>query len=66
MTVLPGIDPSVPPSGTGCAECDAAGGWWVHLRRARSAGMSGRCDTSLPQHASKHAAATLHLVIRSF
>ena len=23
----------VAPSGTGCVECDAAGGWWVHLRR---------------------------------
>ena len=27
----PSIDPSVPPSGTGCADCLAAGGWWVHL-----------------------------------
>ena len=27
------IDPTVPPSGTGCVECDAAGGWWFHLRR---------------------------------
>jgi hypothetical protein len=26
------VDPSVAPSGIGCAECDAAGGWWVHLR----------------------------------
>jgi hypothetical protein len=33
VTTLPGIDPSVPPSGTGCVECDATGGWWVHLRR---------------------------------
>ena len=27
------IDPTVPPSGTGCVECEAAGGWWLHLRR---------------------------------
>ena len=24
------IDPSVAPSGSGCAECLAAGGWWLH------------------------------------
>ena len=24
------IDPTVPPSGTGCVECDAVGGWWMH------------------------------------
>ena len=22
MTAMPGIDPTVPPSGTGCVECD--------------------------------------------
>lgn len=27
------IDPEVAPSGGGCLECDAAGGWWFHLRR---------------------------------
>ena len=27
------IDTTVPPSGTGCVECTAAGGWWFHLRR---------------------------------
>ena len=25
------VDPTIPPSGTGCVECDAVGGWWVHL-----------------------------------
>jgi len=29
MTEIEGIDPSVPPSGDGCVECDAAAGWWV-------------------------------------
>jgi len=33
MTADQGIDVSAPPSGTGCVECDAAGGWWFHLRR---------------------------------
>jgi hypothetical protein len=34
-----GINPDVPPSGEGCAECLAAGGWWLHfavLRRMRA------------------------------
>jgi hypothetical protein len=30
-----GIDLSAPPSGTGCVECDAAGGWWFHQRDTR-------------------------------
>jgi hypothetical protein len=60
------IDPTVPPSGTGCVECDRAGGWWVHLRRCTACGHIGCCDTSPGQHASAHAAATGHAVIRSF
>jgi hypothetical protein len=42
MTETRGIDPSVPPSGTGCVECDAEGGWWVHLRRCAELGISPR------------------------
>jgi hypothetical protein len=53
MTALPGVDPAVPPSGTGCAGCEAAGGWWFH-------------DNSPAQHATAHAKATGHPVIRSF
>ena len=30
---MQGIDPTIPPSGTGCVECEAANGWWFHLRR---------------------------------
>ena len=66
MTMVDGIDPSVPPSGTGCAECEAAGGWWLHLRRCARCGHIGCCDNSPSQHASKHAAAYEHPVIRSF
>jgi hypothetical protein len=66
MTTIEGIDPSVPPSGTGCVECDAVGGWWVHLRRCALCGHVGCCDTSPEQHASKHATATGHPIIRSF
>ncbi|MGK2882395.1 MAG: UBP-type zinc finger domain-containing protein [Mycobacterium sp.] len=48
------VDPSVPPSGTGCVECEAAGGWWVHLRRCAACGHIGCCDDSLSRHAAAH------------
>ena len=66
MTAAPRIDPSAVPSGTGCAECEASGGWWLHLRRCAQCGHIGCCDTSPSQHASGHAAAARHPVIRSF
>lgn len=61
-----GIDPSVPPSGPGCAECEAAGGWWFHLRRCAQCGHIGCCDDSPAKHATAHTRATGHPVIRSF
>jgi hypothetical protein len=61
-----GIDVSVPPSGTGCLECDAAQGWWLHLRRCAQCGHVGCCDDSPSQHASAHAASSGHPLIRSF
>lgn len=60
------IDPSVPPSGDGCVECEQIGGWWVHLRRCALCGHIGCCDDSLNTHAAKHYQATGHRVIRSF
>ena len=66
MDIETDIDPSVPPSGTGCVECDAMGGWWVHLRRCARCGHIGCCDDSLNTHATAHAAASGHRVIRSF
>ena len=60
------IDPTVPPSGTGCVECLASGGWWLHLRRCAECGHIGCCDTSPSQHATAHAKDTNHHVIRSF
>jgi Zn-finger in ubiquitin-hydrolases and other protein len=62
----PAIDPAVPPSGTGCVECLAQGGWWFHLRRCAQCGHIGCCDSSPSQHASKHAADDEHPIIRSF
>ncbi|MEG9249441.1 UBP-type zinc finger domain-containing protein [Arthrobacter sp. Soc17.1.1.1] len=60
------IDTSVPPSGTGCRDCDDSGGWWVHLRRCAACGRVGCCDSSPARHASAHAAAAGHAVAMSF
>jgi hypothetical protein len=60
------IDPSVKPSGTGCVECEAAGGWWLHLRRCAKCGHIGCCDNSPSQHGTKHFKATGHPIIASF
>lgn len=63
-----GVDVTVPPSGAGCADCDAASppGWWVHLRRCAQCGHVGCCDSSPGQHATVHARQTGHRYIQSF
>ena len=61
-----GINPRVPPSGTGCVECEELGSWWLHLRRCAECGHIGCCDDSLNKHATAHWRATGHPVIRSF
>ena len=61
----PVIDPTVPPSGPGCAECSATDGWWFHLRRCATCGHVGCCESSKYNHAQKHFAATAHPIIRS-
>jgi Zn-finger in ubiquitin-hydrolases and other protein len=66
MTELQGVNPAVPPSGTGCVECEADQGWWLHLRRCAQCGHIGCCDNSPAQHATKHATETGHPMIRSF
>jgi hypothetical protein len=60
------IDPTVPPSGTGCVECLAADGWWFHLRRCAACGHVGCCDSSPSQHASHHARSSGHPLVQSF
>jgi Zn-finger in ubiquitin-hydrolases and other protein len=60
------IDPEVKPSGTGCVECEAVGGWWLHLRRCAECGHIGCCDNSPAQHATKHARGSEHPIITSF
>jgi hypothetical protein len=66
MSAVEGIDPSVAPSGPGCVECEAAAGWWFHLRRCAQCGHIGCCDSSPSQHASLHAEATGHRVVQSY
>jgi len=62
----PNIDPAVPPSGTGCVECEQSGSWWLHLRRCAKCGHIGCCDDSLNRHATAHFHATGHEVMQSF
>jgi hypothetical protein len=66
VAVKNGIDPSVAPSGPGCVECEASGGWWFHLRRCAQCGHVGCCDSSPSQHASHHAYDQQHPVVASF
>ena len=65
---VPGIDPSVAPTGPGCAQCTAGDGpgWWFHLRRCAQCGHVGCCDSSPAQHATAHWRATGHPVVQSF
>ena len=61
-----GINPTVPPSGTGCVECESTNGWWLHLRRCAECGHVGCCDDSPSKHATAHATATGHRMIASY
>lgn len=61
------LDPTVAPSGEGCAECaQHPDGWWVHLRRCAACGHIGCCDSSPAQHATAHFRATGHPIMTSF
>ena len=66
MAGIEGIEPTTAPSGPGCVECEAAGGWWVHLRRCAQCGHIGCCDSSPSQHASAHAGTSGHPFVQSF
>lgn len=53
-----------PPDG--CAECLAAGDAWMHLRMCASCGHVGCCDSSPNHHATRHAQADDHPLVRSY
>jgi uncharacterized UBP type Zn finger protein len=55
----------LPESVEGCEDCLAQGTLWVHLRICLECGHVGCCDSSPEKHASKHAAAGEHPIMRS-
>ena len=56
---------NVTPSALGCEECLKLGSAWVHLRLCRTCGHVGCCDSSPERHASAHAGASDHPIMRS-
>jgi uncharacterized UBP type Zn finger protein len=55
----------LPAEAAGCEDCLAAGGVWLHLRICLTCGHVGCCDDSPSKHATAHAHASGHQVIRS-
>jgi uncharacterized UBP type Zn finger protein len=55
----------LPPEVAGCEDCLASGGVWLHLRICLTCSHVGCCDDSPGKHASAHAAADGHPLIRS-
>ena len=55
----------LPESIAGCEDCLATGGTWVHLRMCQTCGHVGCCDSSPNRHATAHASAAGHPVVRS-
>lgn len=55
----------LPESVEGCEECLGEGGKWLHLRICLTCGHVGCCDSSPGRHASRHAGAQRHPLIRS-
>jgi Zn-finger in ubiquitin-hydrolases and other protein len=61
-----GINRAATPSGTGCVDCLASNGWWLHLRRCAQCGHIGCCDSSPSQHATEQFPTTGHPVAARF
>jgi uncharacterized UBP type Zn finger protein len=55
----------LPEEVPGCPECLAVGDKWCHLRICLSCGQVGCCDSSPNRHASRHAEASGHPLMRS-
>ena len=60
------LEPIQAKTPSGCEECLATGGRWVHLRLCMSCGHVGCCDNSPGRHATGHFHHTRHPVVRSF
>jgi signal transduction histidine kinase len=61
---LQAVQNTAKPDG-GCVDCAAVGDTWVHLRFCVSCHRVGCCDDSPNRHASRHAAAAGHPVLRT-
>ncbi len=59
------VDPPA-PGADGCQTCLADGGTWVHLRVCQACGRVGCCDSSPGRHATAHAHASGHPLVRSY
>jgi hypothetical protein len=55
----------LPAEVEGCADCLAGGTEWLHLRICLECGHVGCCDSSPMRHASAHARAADHPIMRS-
>ena len=55
-----------PPTARECVDCVAEGTRWVHLRLCLTCDEVRCCDSSPRKHASAHAAADSHPIVRSF
>ena len=55
----------LPDAVEGCEDCLAEGTEWFHLRICLECGRVGCCDSSPQRHASAHARAAGHPLIRS-
>ena len=55
----------LPDEVAGCEDCLATGGRWLHLRICLECGHVGCCDDSPNKHATAHASASEHPIIRS-
>lgn len=64
-THLKALHPAEPLTPEGCGACIALGDAWVHLRMCMDCGHVGCCDSSENKHASKHAHAAGHPVMRT-
>jgi Zn-finger in ubiquitin-hydrolases and other protein len=55
----------LPASVDGCEDCLRIGGKWLHLRICLICGHVACCDDSPNRHATAHAHATSHPIVRS-
>jgi uncharacterized UBP type Zn finger protein len=55
----------LPDAVDGCVDCLPTGDPWLHLRICLACGHVGCCDDSPNRHATAHARASEHAIIRS-